>query len=144
MLHDLPVVAAYALAVVATLLMLRRVAQLWSNAPARVPLHVGIDGRPGMLAPRPFLWLAPGVVVAVVVYLGAVLATTPPYAASPLVLALVYVMVAEFAALTGWLASLQVQMGRNQTYRIAPTRLLLAVGPIILTILALVYVYATP
>jgi len=143
-LHDPFVAAAYAIAVVATLLMLRHVARVWPNAPARVPLHLGIDGRPGMLAPRPFLWLGPGIVAAIVVYLGVALAMTPPYAASPLVLALVYVILAEMAALVGWLAGLQVQIGRNQTFRIAPTRLLLAVGPIILTILALVYVSATP
>jgi hypothetical protein len=143
-LHDPLVAGAYAIAVVVTLLMLRHVARVWPNAPARVPLHLGIDGRPGMLAPRPFLWLAPGIVTAVVVYLGVTLATMPPYAASPLGLALVYVIVAEVAAFVGWLAGLQVQIGRNQTFRIAPTRLLIAIGPIILTILALVSVYATP
>ena len=145
MFRDPFVAGAYALAVFATVLMLRHVARGWSNAPARVPLHIGADGRPGLLAPRVWLWLAPGIVAAVVVVLGCAIALAPPRDdARPLPLVLVFVVLAEVAGLIGWISGLQVELGRGMTFRIAPIRLWRAVAPIVLTLAVTIYVAANP
>jgi hypothetical protein len=139
------ILGAYVLAVLATVLMLRHVARGWSNAPARVPLHIGADGRPGFLAPRIWLWLAPGIVAALVVVLGCAVAVSAPRDdARPLPLALVFVVLAEVAGLIGWISGLQVELGRGMTFRIAPIRLWRAVAAILVTLAATIYVAANP
>jgi len=142
-LRDPLVLAGYVIAVLATLLLIRHVARLWPNAPPRIPLQIGLDGRPRWLAPRGFVWLAPAIVAAVVIVLGFAVAATPPDGTSAPALFLVFLTIAEVCGLVGWTTGLQVQLGRNQTYRIAPIRLLRAAVPILLTVLAAVYVGAT-
>jgi hypothetical protein len=143
--HDPFILGAYVLAVLAAVLMLRHVARGWSNAPARIPLHIGADGRPGFLVPRLWLWVAPGIVAAVVVILGcAVAVSPPPEYARPLPLVLVFVLLAEVAGFIGWFSGLQVELGRGMTFRIAPIRLWRAVAAILVTLAATIYVAANP
>jgi hypothetical protein len=143
--RDQFVLEAYGLALLVTVLMLRHVARGWSNAPARIPLYIGTDGRPGFLVPRLWLWVAPGIVAVLVVVLGCAVALSPaPDDARPVPLALVFVLLAEVAGFVGWLSGLQVELGRGMTFRIAPIRLWRAVAAILVTVAATIYVAANP
>ena len=132
---------AYGIAVAATLLLLRHVARRYPSAPARVPLHIGYDGRPWKRwGPKAALWLAPGILAVVVVVLGAALLRDPPQGGDieslHLVLALVFVTIAEVAWLAAWLTDRQIELARKMTYRIAPVRILRMMLPLIGTIVA--------
>jgi hypothetical protein len=125
---------AYGLAVAATLLMIWHVARRYPSAPKRVPLHIGYDGRPGTLAPRPLLWLAPALMAAVVVFLMVmVLAVQPPRPDQRALIAMVFVTMAETAWFVAWMTDRQIELARKITYRIAPGRLFRAVFPILAT-----------
>jgi hypothetical protein len=133
---------AYGIAVVAVLWLIRHVARGYRSAPKRVPLNIRADGRPGWPAPKPLLWLAPGVVAAVVIALGLAIFTGAQKTDEHAVLTLVMLAVAEVTWFVGWAGDRQIEMARKMTYRVAPGRLLRAVLPIIVTVVVLVFVGA--
>jgi hypothetical protein len=131
---------AYGIAVLAVLWLIRHVAQGYRSAPKRVPINIRADGRPGRLVPKPLLWLAPGVVTAVVIALGLAIFTTPQKSDDHIVLTLVMLAVAEVTWFVGWAGDRQIEMARKMTYRIAPVRMLRAILPVLLTIAVTIFV----
>jgi len=132
---------AYAVAVAATLLLIRHVALRYPSVPKRVPLRIRIDGRPSKrFGPKAVLWLAPGVLVAVLIILGIALGIDPPQERVQLVLALAFVTIAEVAVYAGWLIDRQIELARKITYRIAPARTLRATLPILITVTAVLVI----
>jgi uncharacterized membrane protein len=130
---------AYGIAVVATLLLIRHVARRYPAVPKRVPLRIGIDGRPSKRSgPKAVLWLAPGIIVAVLIVLGVALRLDPPEDHVQVVLALVFLILAEVAWYAGWLIDRQIELARKMTYRIAPMRALRVSLPILITITVVV------
>lgn len=130
------VLIAYAVAVAAVLALGQYVFRRYPRAPKRVPMRIRIDGRPGPLAGRRILWLPPAVLMAVVTIFGALLAFDPPRDDLRAALAVVFVIVAEVAWFVAWTTDRQIELGRGMTYRIAPTRLLVAFSPIALSVVA--------
>jgi uncharacterized membrane protein len=136
---------ACGLAVAATLLMIWHVARCYPTAPKRVPLHIGYDGRPSAFAPKPLLWLAPGIVAAVVAFVTVmVLALAPPRADQRTLVAVVFLIMAEVAWLVTWMIDRQIELARKITYRIAPGRLFRAIFPMLATIVVLIVIAAHP
>jgi hypothetical protein len=135
---------ACAVAVAATLLMLWHVARRYPNAPKRVPLGIGYDGRPGRFSPKPLLWLAPAIVAAVVAFLTVVIAIVPPRPDQRAIMATVFVILAEVAWLVAWLTDRQIELARKITFRIAPGRLFRALFPMLATIVALFVIAGRP
>lgn len=135
---------ACGLAVAATVLMVWHVARLYPSAPKRVPLHIGYDGRPGTFAPRPLLWLAPGLVAVAVAIVTTALTVNPPRPDQTAILTMVFIIMAETAWLMTWLSDRQVELGRKITYRIAPGRLFRAIFPLLATLIVLAVIAARP
>jgi hypothetical protein len=134
---------AYGIAVAATLLLIRHVARRYRAAPKRVPLRIGIDGRPSKRSgPKRVLWLAPGIIVAVLIVLGVALRLDPPQERVQLVLALVFLILAQVAWYAGWLIDRQIELARKMTYRIAPMRTLRVSLPLLITIAVVVVLAA--
>ena len=126
---------AYGIAVAATLLLMWHVARRYPSAPKRIPLRIGIDGRPSKrIGPRAVLWLAPGILAVTLVVLGVALALDPPAERIHLLLALAFLTIAEVAWFAGWIIDRQIELARKMTYRIAPMRTLRALLPILLTV----------
>jgi len=122
---------ALAIAVAAVLLLFAHVARRYRDAPARVPLHVAYDGRPYRYGPRALLWLTPAILACVVAAVGVACVTQPPRAQQQPVIGMVFLVVAEVAWLVGWLVDRQIELARQMTFRIAPSRLVLVVLPVI-------------
>jgi hypothetical protein len=131
---------ALGIAVVATVLLALHVWRRFPTMPARIPLHIGLDGRPGPLYPRTFIWLLPAIFAVVVVALGVSLLGTPPARSDRPVLALVLLQIALIAYLMGWVVDRLIELGRRQTYRIAPGRIALVVAAIIAPIVLILFV----
>jgi hypothetical protein len=128
---------AYGVAVTATLLLMWHVARRYPTAPKRVPLRIGIDGRPSKrFGPRAVLWLAPGILAVTLVILGVALRLDPPEERVHVVLALAFLTIAEVALFAGWIIDRQIELARKMTYRIAPMRTLRASLPILVTVAA--------
>lgn len=130
---------AYGIAVAATLLLIRYVARRYPSAPARVPLRIGIDGRPSKRSgPKAVLWLAPAILVVVLLTLGLVLFRLLPPTGEELervqvMMALVFLTIAEVAWFAGWSTDRQIELARKMSYRIAPARTFRALLPILVT-----------
>lgn len=121
----------------ATLLLMWHVARRYPTAPKRVPLRIGIDGRPSKrFGPRAVLWLAPGILAVTLVILGVALRLDPPEERVHVVLALAFLTIAEVALFAGWIIDRQIELARKMTYRIAPMRTLRASLPILVTVAA--------
>jgi uncharacterized membrane protein len=121
--------------VTATLLLMWHVARRYPTAPKRVPLRIGIDGRPSKrIGPRAVLWLAPGILAVTLVILGVALRLDPPEEHVHVVLALAFLTIAEVALFAGWIIDRQIELARKMTYRIAPMRTLRASLPILVTV----------
>ncbi len=133
---------AYGIAVLAALWLIRHVAQRYPTAPKRVPMGIRVDGRPGRVGPKALLWLAPVVVAAVVTVLGVAFFVLPQKTDRHVVLTLVMLTIAEVTCFVGWTGDRQIEMARKMTYRVAPSRLLRAILPILATVVAIVFVDA--
>jgi hypothetical protein len=136
---------AYGFAIAATLLLIRHLARRYPSVPARVPLHIGYDGRLWKRwGPKAALWLAPGILVALLIVLGGALLLDPPKPGDPenvrLVVTLVLVTIAEIAWFMAWVIDRQIELARKMTYRIAPARMWGATVPLIATIVTLIVV----
>ena len=126
---------AFAIAAAATLLLMWHVARRYPTAPKRVPLRIGIDGRPSKrFGPKAVLWLAPVILALTLAIFGVALRLDPPEERVHLVLALALLTIAEVAVFTGWIIDRQIELARKMTYRIAPMRTLRASLPILLTV----------
>ena len=110
-------------------------ARRYPSFPARAPLGIRFDGRPPNRAiPKIALWFAPAIIVIVVALLGVALVRDPPREDQQLILALAFVAIAEVAWLFAWSVDRQLELVRKMTFRIAPARMLRAIGPIVATI----------
>jgi hypothetical protein len=135
---------AYALAVVAVLLLVRHIAQRYPSVPARLPLNIRIDGRPSKRSgPKAILWVDPAILAAVLALLGVLLAVKPPPPPELRVpFALGLVVFAEVAWFVGWLDDRKIELARKMTYRIMPMRTLRAFLPILATIAVVIALIA--
>lgn len=131
---------ALGIAVVATLLLTLHVWRRFPTMPARIPLSIRIDGRPGQLYPRVFVWLVPAIFAVVVAGTGAGLIGNPPMPADRPVLALVLLQIALIAYLMAWVVDRLIELGRRQTYRIAPGRIALVLAAIVAPIVLILFV----
>jgi hypothetical protein len=130
---------AYGIAVAATLLLIRHVARRYPSAPARVPLSIGMDGRPSKRsAPKALLWLAPGLLVPVLIFLAIPVGLNPPDERVHVVFALMFLTFAEIAWYIAWITDRQIELARKMSYRVAPVRIWWATVPILVTVAATV------
>jgi hypothetical protein len=129
---------AFGIALAAAVLLLVHVARRYASAPKRVPIAIRYDGRPGRDAPRAILWLAPSILTLTVLTLGAALLVGRPRPEQTVVLALVFITMAEVAWLVGWVADRQIELARKMTFRIAPNRLILVILPLLATCVAII------
>ena len=126
---------AYGIAVAATLLLMWHVARRYPSAPKRIPLRIGVDGRPSKrIGPRAVLWLPPAILAVALVILGVALRLDPPEERVHIVLALAFLTIAEVALFAGWIIDRQIELARKMTYRIAPMRTLRASLPLLVTV----------
>lgn len=140
---NLAVTVAYAVALGATVLLLRHVGSAYRTAPARIPARIGPDGRPSKRTiGKSVLWLGPGVLAVLVPVIGVLLWRTPPTDEQTTAMVLVMLVFVEVAWLLAWSTDRQIEIARKMTYRIAPARLLRAVLPLLLTAAAAVIVGA--
>ncbi|HEY6235663.1 MAG TPA: hypothetical protein VIW69_11225 [Candidatus Elarobacter sp.] len=135
---------AFAIAVLSVLRLLWHVARRYPPAPKRVPTGIRFDGRPGRLGAKRTLWLAPIVIAITLGATGAALLRYPPRSDQHLLLALVMLLIAELAWFAAWTIDRQIELARKMTYRVAPSRTLRALLPIIATVIAIVFVGARP
>jgi uncharacterized membrane protein len=134
---------AFGVAVVATLLLLLRTVRVYPSAPKRVPINIRADGRPSQRTTgKIVLWLAPSIVVAVLLLLGVLSVVQPPRESERSVVALVFVIVAEVAWYVAWTTDRQIEMARKMTFRIAPARMLRALLPLLLTVAVTIFIAA--
>ncbi|HYZ14966.1 MAG TPA: hypothetical protein VE591_01145 [Candidatus Acidoferrum sp.] len=131
---------AFGIAVVATVLLALHVWRRFPTMPARIPLHIGFDGRPGPPYPRAFVWLVPAIFTVVVAAFGVNVLGSPPAPADRPVLALVLFQLALVAYLMAWVVDRLIELGRHQTYRIAPGRIALVVAAIVAPIVLILFV----
>lgn len=135
---------AYGLAVSAVILLFWHVRGRYPSAPKRVPLGLGMDGRPRTVGAKRWLWLAPAVIAAVLALLGVFLVTAPPTADQRTPIALVFVTLAEVAWFVAWSTDRQIEIARGMTYRIAPLRTLRVFAPILATIVVTIVLAIRP
>lgn len=135
---------AFAIAVLSVLWLVWHVARRYPAAPKRVPGRVRYDGRPGRLREKRTLWLAPVVIAVALGVSGAALLKYPARPDQHLVLALAMLAIAEVAWFAGWTIDRQIELARKMTYRIAPSRTLRALLPLIATVIAIVFIAARP
>ncbi len=134
---------AYGVAAVSTLFLLVHLARRYPSVPKRVPMNIRPDGRPSeRTAGKLVLWVAPAIIVVVLALLGVLALVQPPAENQRVIIALVFVTVAEVAWYAAWSIDRQIEMARKMTYRVAPTRLLRALVPLILTVAVTVFVAA--
>jgi hypothetical protein len=131
---------AYGLTVLASALLALHVWRRFPTMPQRIPLHVGIDGRPGPPYPRVFVWALPGVFAFVVASFGVSLLTAPVASSDRPVMALVLLQIALVAYLMGWMVDRLIELARHQTYRIAPGRMALVLAAIVAPIVLILFV----
>jgi hypothetical protein len=130
---------AYGVAIAAVLLLMWHVARRYPSAPKRIPLRIGIDGRPSKrFGPKAVLWLAPGILAATLVILGVALRLDPPKSDVHMVLAFVFLTIAEVAWYAAWIIDRQIELARKMTYRIAPMRTLRVSLPLLVTVAVVV------
>jgi hypothetical protein len=135
---------AFAVAVLSVLWLVWHVARRYPAAPKRVPTGIRFDGRPGRLGTKRTLWLAPAIIALTLGALGTALLISRPAPDQHLLLALVTLLIGEVAWYAGWTTDRQIELARKMTYRIAPGRTLRALLPLLVTMVALVFVAAHP
>jgi hypothetical protein len=135
---------AFGFAFVCVLWLVWHVARRYPGAPKRVPTGIRYDGRPGRLGPKAVLWLAPVIIALCVGATGIGLLVAPPRTDQHVLLTLVMLALAELAWFAGWSTDRQIELARKMTYRIAPSRILRALLPLLATIVAIAFVAARP
>ena len=135
---------AFAIAVLSVLWLLWHVARRYPPAPKRVPTGIRFDGRPGRLGAKRTLWFAPIVIALTLAATGVALLRYPARSDQHLLLALVVLLIAELAWFGAWTIDRQIELARKMTYRVAPSRTLRALLPLIATVIAIVFVGARP
>ena len=135
---------AYAIAVAFVIWLVWHVARAYPSAPKRVPTGIRADGRPGRLGPKATLWLAPLIIALAVGATGVGLLVTPVRPEQHLLLTLVMIAVVEVTWFAGWTIDRQIELARKMTYRVAPSRMLRVLLPLLATVVALVFVGAHP
>lgn len=120
---------AFGIALAAAALLALHVYRRLPAMPKRMPLGIGIDGRPRTRAPRAFVWTIPGALGLAVLGVGFGLLARPPEPDQQPLLALVLLELALVAALMSWVVDRLVELGRDQTFRVKPSRLLVATLP---------------
>ena len=135
---------AFAVAVLSVLWLVWHVVRRYPSAPKRVPAGIRFDGRPGRLRAKSTLWVAPIVIAITLGATGAALVAHPPRPDQHLLLALVMLLIAELAWFAGWTIDRQIELARKMTYRVAPSRTLRVLLPVIATAIAIVFVGARP
>jgi hypothetical protein len=135
---------AFAVAVLSVLWLVWHVARRYPSAPKRVPLNLRLDGRPGHMASKRWLWLPPAILAAVMALLSVLLPRAPDAAQHRTVIALVFVIIAEVAWFGAWQTDRQIELARKMTYRIAPVRTLRAFFPVLVTIVVAMVVAVRP
>lgn len=128
----LPVAIGVAIAAVAGLFWY--VARRYPSAPKRIPTGIRIDGRPGRLGTRRWLWVAPCILLVVVPLVATIVVLRPPIEESRTTIALVFFTIAEIAWFVAWTMDRQIELARGMTHRVAPARLLRVFFPIAATI----------
>jgi hypothetical protein len=131
---------AYGLAVLASALLALHVRRRFPAMPARIPLHISYDGRPGPLYPRVWIWILPAIFAFVVASFGLDLLTSPIAPEGRPVMALVLLQLALIAYLMGWVVDRLIELARKQTYRIAPGRMALVIAAIVAPIILILFV----
>ncbi len=120
---------AFAVALAAVALLALHVRRRLPAMPERMPLGIGVDGRPRSRAPKAFVWLIPGALALAVLGVGCGLLTAPPEPDQQPLLALVLLELAVVAGLMSWVVDRLVELARDQTFRVKPARLLVATLP---------------
>jgi hypothetical protein len=132
-----------AIAVLQSGLLASHLLRAYPTIPKRVPLGLRFDGRPRTLGPKALLWLAPGILFAVIAVSLALFVVEPRAEEKDVTLLLVFLVMAEVAWLLQWTIDRQIELARGMTFRIAPMRLLLIVLPLLATIGVTIVVAAT-
>ena len=135
---------AFGFAIVCVLGLVWHVARRYPSAPKQVPAGIRYDGRPGRLRPKALLWLAPVILAFCLGVTGVVLLAAPPRPDQRVLLTLVLLAIAEVTWFAAWSTDRQIELARKMTYRIAPSRILRALLPLLATIVAIVFVIARP
>ena len=135
---------ACALAVIAILYFFWHVGRRYPSAPKIVPLQLRIDGRPGRLGRKRWLWLPPAIMAAVTALIGVILLRVPAATEPRAVLALVFLAIAETAVFGAWQTDRQIELARKMTYRVAPVRTLRAMLPILVTTVVAIVLAVRP
>jgi len=133
--------AAIAVAQIAFLALRRR--RRYPAIPKRIPIGLGFDGRPRPAASKAWLLLAPAMLAAVVAIVVAAMVLDPVPEEKHLTMLFVFLVLAELAWLLEWTTDRQVELARGMTHRIAPSRMLLVMLPILATIGATIAVAIT-
>ena len=115
----------------------------YAGLPKRIPTGLRFDGRPRAAGPKAFLWLAPAILAAVMVALVTAMIVDPQADEKRLTMLFVFLVIAEVAWLCEWTTDRQVELARGITHRIAPSRMLLVILPILATIGVLIAVAIT-
>ncbi|GAC1575124.1 MAG: hypothetical protein NVS3B7_07470 [Candidatus Elarobacter sp.] len=132
--------AAALAAAIAAALMLLHVARRYRTSPKLVPIGLRFDGRPRRLVPKAMLWLAPVFITVFGTIAGVMLLTDPARDTHRTITVLALVLLAQIAAFVAWTTDRQLELARKQTFRIAPSRMLLVIFPLLATALALAIV----
>lgn len=131
--------ASIGVAVLAMLLLLLHVARRYPAAPKLVPYGLHTDGRPRRSIPKLMLWLSPVAQTITLAIIGFFTLHDSSRDDHRTFLTLVFLILTETAALGAWAVDRQIELARKQTFRVAPSRLLLVTLPLLATIaLALV------
>ena len=132
--------ASIGIAIVALLLLVLHVARRYPSAPKRVPLGLNIDGRPRSLAPKIVLWLLPALLAAAVSIFAVTTLLDAARDDHRTISTLLFITLAEVAGLGAWSTDRQIELARKQTFRIAPSRTLLVVLPLLATVALLIFI----
>ncbi len=135
---------ALAVAVLSVLWLVWHVARRYRSAPKRIPMGIRIDGRPRRFGPKAMVWAAPAAVAIALGVAGASMLMHPPRSDQRFLVALVVLLIAELAWFAGWIIDRQIELARKMTYRVAPSRTLRALLPVILTVIMIVVVSVHP
>jgi hypothetical protein len=137
MIPSLPFSVAWigvAIAVAQIAVLVLHLRRRYPSVPKRVPLGLRWDGRPRAMGAKRWLWVPPAVLAAVVAILAAVMVAEPLPEEKRLMMLFVFLVIAEVAWSCEWSTDRQIELARGMTHRIAPTRMLLIVLPILATV----------
>lgn len=123
-----------ALAVAQVVLLFVHLARRYPAIPKRVPIGLRFDGRPRMPAAKSWLWVGPIVIALVVAVLGVLTALDRSGRQTGTMMLFVFLAIAECAWFLQWTIDRQIELARGMTHRIAPSRLLLTILPILATL----------